>query len=129
MNRALALRPQGSYTQTGPISWQPYTMISHIRGREILQAIARSERSGMTAKVWIAAQLHAQWNTGDVNAPVSELAADAGTTPNEAYRALSRLVEIGALVRTSRGRYAINPTVSWNGSLAVREKAAELQPA
>jgi hypothetical protein len=126
MNRALSAHPQATYDAGQVTTWQPYTMISHKRGLEILQAIAHGERSGMTAKVWIAAQLHAQWNTGDINATVAALASDAGTTANEAYRALSRLVEIGALIRTSRGRYAINPTVSWNGSLAVREKAAEL---
>ena len=104
-------------------------MISHQSGLEILGAISAGERSGVTAKVWIAAQLRAQWNTGDINATVGELARHAGTVPSEAYRALSRLVEIGALIRTSRGRYAINPNVSWNGALAVREKAAELTPA
>ncbi len=50
-------------------------------------------------------------------------------TPTEVYRALSHLVELGGLVRTSRGRYAINPDVAWSGSLAKRESASiELLP-
>jgi DNA-binding IclR family transcriptional regulator len=104
-------------------------MISQQRGLEILEAIAVGERSGVTVKIWMAAQLRAQWNTGEVNATVAELAHHANTVPNEAYRALSRLVEIGAIIRTGRGRYAINPHVAWNGSLTNREKAAELSPA
>jgi predicted transcriptional regulator of viral defense system len=104
-------------------------MISQERGLEILAAIAARERSGVTVKIWVAAQLRAQWNTGIVNATVGELAAHAGTVPAEAYRALSRLVEIGALIRTGRGRYAVNPAIAWNGALAVREKTVELTPA
>ena len=51
------------------------------------------------------------------------LAADTSLSPAEASRALNRLVEIGALLRVSRGRYAINPYVGWAGSLAKREEA------
>src|SRR3954451_4253257 len=106
MNRALPARWQGAYGDPRATAWQPYTMISQQRGLAILRQISAGERSGVTVKVWTAAQLHAQWNTGIVNASVPELAADAGTVPNEAYRALSRLVELGALIRTARGRYA-----------------------
>jgi DNA-binding IclR family transcriptional regulator len=73
--------------------------------------------------VWEAVRLHTQWNTGLMQATVSELAEDAGTNHNEVYRALSRLVEIGALRRTGRGRYAINPDAGWAGTLASREAA------
>ena len=37
-------------------------------------------------------------------------------------RALARLVEIGALIRTGHGHYALNPRA---GSLASREQAAQ----
>src|SRR3954451_1477388 len=109
MHNAFPLPRPSAYEEERATTWQPFTMISHQRGLEILETIAHGERSGVTAKVWIAAQLRAQWNTGDVRATVAELAGHAGTVPSEAYRALSRLVETGALVRTSRGRYAINP--------------------
>ena len=71
----------------------------------------------------IAHRSYAEWNTGKVSAPIQELADAAGTTPTEAYRALSHLVELGALVRTGRGRYALNPDVAWSGSLVAREGA------
>jgi DNA-binding IclR family transcriptional regulator len=58
-----------------------------------------------------------------------ELAKLAGTNEREVSRALSRLVELGALLRTGRGRYMIHPSAAWNGSLASREAAErKLEP-
>ena len=42
----------------------------------------------------------------------------------EARRALATLVNLGALLRTSRGRYRINPHVGWSGSQLNREALA-----
>src|SRR4051812_18379709 len=127
MNRvALTAKRQGAYERGR--AWA-YVMVSRERGREILRSIVSGPRPGVTLGVWEAVRLRAQWNTGVIEATVPELAEDAGTVPNEAYRALSRLVEIGALVRTGRGRYALNPDAAWSGSLVEREKsAAETSP-
>lgn len=55
----------------------------------------------------------------------ARIAEDAETTLQEASRALSRLADMGALLRLRPGRYAINPHVGWAGSLAKRETAAK----
>lgn len=128
MNRAaLTARSSGAYEGTKP--WH-YVMISRERGREILREIVSGARPGVTLSVWEAVRLRAQWNTGVIEASVAELAEDAGTVTNEVYRALSRLVEIGALIRTGRGRYALNPDVAWLGTQGSRESAkVDLAPA
>jgi hypothetical protein len=56
------------------------------------------------------------------------LAADADTTPEEASRALTRLMEIGALFKLRPGHYAINPHVGWQGLLRKREQSAKATP-
>jgi hypothetical protein len=83
-----------------------------------------------TRAVWHAVLSYAEWNTGQINVPVAVLAEATHMLPNEVYRALSTLVEFGAMVRTGRGRYALNPNAAWSGSLVERGgKAAELTPA
>jgi predicted transcriptional regulator of viral defense system len=61
--------------------------------------------------------------TGEIEGTRQQLAEVAGKNPVEVTRALSRLVEIGALVRTERGRYIVHPSAAWNGSLTTREAA------
>ena len=127
MNRAaLTVRSRERYEGSKP--WI-YVMISRERGRAILRDIVSGQRPGVTLSVWEAVRLRAAWNTGEIEGSVAELAEDAGTVTNEVYRALSRLVEIGALVRTGRGRYSLNPKAAWLGSLTSRESAAELTDA
>ena len=64
-------------------------------------------------------------DTGTIQATQQQLAEQAGTTETGASRALSQLTQIGALIRTGPGRYAINPAAAWSGSLASREQAAQ----
>ena len=72
--------------------------------------------------------MHIQRDTGEITASCRALAEDAGTTSDEASRALNRLAVIGALLRLRPGCYAINPHVGWFGDLAKRQKAAEHVP-
>jgi DNA-binding IclR family transcriptional regulator len=60
-----------------------------------------------------------------IEASGAQLAEQVGTTQTRVSRALSRLAEIGALIRTDRGRYALNPAVAGSGTLASREQAAQ----
>jgi len=69
-----------------------------------------------------------QMNTGEIMASRSQLSEDAETTPQEVSRALSRLADMGALIRLRPGRYAINPHVGWAGSMAAREAATQGVP-
>jgi hypothetical protein len=98
-------------------------MLSREQSRIILDRIMQTQRPLKTLAVWEAARSYAEWNTGAIPVGVDVLAKAAHTPPNEVYRALSTLVTVGALIRTSRGRYALNPAVAWSGSLVQREEA------
>ena len=88
----------------------------------ILAKISRGPRPHATLRVWNAALAHAAPDTGALEASGTQLATVAGISPQGVSRALARLVEIGALIRTAHGRYALNPRA---GSLASREQAAQ----
>jgi hypothetical protein len=105
-----------------PEPWS-YVMLSRQQAREILRRISTGERPGITATVWMAALSYAAYGTGEIEATRQELAELAGTNKDEVTRALSRLVELGALIRTERGKYMLHPAAAWNGSLTTREAA------
>ena len=88
----------------------------------ILAKISRGPRPYATLRVWNAALAHAASGTGVIEASGTQLATVVGVSPTEISRALARLVEIGALIRTGHGHYALNPRA---GSLASREQAAQ----
>ena len=70
-----------------------------------------------------------QRRTIEIMAGRKRLAQDARITPEHVSRALSRLVEIGALLKLRPGRYAINPNAGWAGNLSTRQEAAQhVQP-
>jgi hypothetical protein len=102
-----------------------YVMMNPEQQRLVLKAIKSSDRPLQTMGIWLAAISHVRYDTGEIMAGRVRLAEDAGLSPEHASRALSALTEIGALVRVSRGRYAINPYVGWSGSLVKREAATK----
>jgi hypothetical protein len=106
-----------------PTPW-PYVMLSREQAREILRRISAGERPGVTATVWMAALSYAAYGTGEIEASRQQLAEIAGTSEREVSRAMSRLVKLGALLPSTRGRYVIHPSVAWHGPLAEREAAA-----
>jgi hypothetical protein len=103
-------------------------MINPEQQRFVLMAIINGLRPRTTLRVWGVAMVHIQRDTGEITASCRELAEDAGTTPDEAARALNRLAAIGALLEREPGRYAINPHIGWVGDPATRQKAAEDVP-
>jgi hypothetical protein len=105
-----------------PDCWS-FIMIGREKSRILLQLIVAGPRPGTTLAVWEAARLSARFGTGEIEASTAELAELSGTTSGEVTRALSRLVEIGGLVRLARGRYALHPAAAWSGSQNSREKA------
>src|SRR4051812_30933393 len=116
MNRlALTPRRQGAYEGKAQTDWH-YVMLSREQSRLILGRIMECQRPLKTLAVWEAARSYAEWNTGEIRVTVPVLAEAARATPNEVYRALSQLVEVGALIRIGRGRYSLNPDVAWSGS-------------
>ena len=88
----------------------------------ILAKISRGPRPYATLRVWNAALAHTAPDSGALEASGTRLATVAGISQQAVSRALARLVEIGALIRTGPGRYALNPRA---GSLASREQAAQ----
>jgi len=110
-----------------PETWG-YVMLNPEQQRLVLKAINKSEKPLLTFRVWNAAISHVRYDTGEIMAGRERLAQDAETSPENVSRALSRLAEIGALVRLKPGRYAINPHVGWQGSLIKRDAAAKKTP-
>jgi hypothetical protein len=107
-----------------PEPW-PYVMLSREQARIIVRKINEGPRPGVTGAVWMAALSYAAYGSGEIEASRAQLAEFACTTERGVSRALSRLEQIGALIRTGRGHYALNPAVAWSGSLANREQAVQ----
>jgi hypothetical protein len=124
MNRALRRVGEAAYEERPATVWT-YVMLSREQSRLILDRILQSRKPLTTLAVWEAVRSYAEWNTGKIPVHVDALAEAARTSPTEVYRALSYLVELGALIRTARGRYSLNPAVAWSGSLVRREEALE----
>jgi hypothetical protein len=126
----LRLRPETRADLTEALSsYHPepwaYVMLSREMSRVILKRIMAGPRPGATLAVWEAARSYSVLGTGEIDATRDLLAEITGLPPGEVSRALARLArpDIGALVRTGRGRYALNPAAAWAGSLASREQA------
>jgi predicted transcriptional regulator of viral defense system len=64
---------------------------------------------------------------GEIAANRTQISEVAEVSPQQTSRAMTQLVDIGALVRTKPGRYAINSHVGWSGPLHKREIAAKEQ--
>ena len=107
-----------------PETWS-FVMLNPDQQRLVLKAINNGPRPLTTLKVWNAAISHVRYDTGEIMAGRERLAEDADIVPEEASRALTQLVEIGALLKLRRGRYAINPHVGWSGSLVKRQESAK----
>jgi CRP-like cAMP-binding protein len=128
LSRAARAELTDALSGYAPEPWS-YVMLSRQQAREILRRISAGERPGITATIWLAALSYAAYGSGEIEATRQELAKLAGTNEREVSRALSRLVDLGALVRTGRGRYMIHPSAAWNGPLTSREAAArKLEP-
>jgi CRP-like cAMP-binding protein len=106
-----------------PTPW-PFVMLNREQAREIACRIAIGPRPKTTLVVWFVALSYAAHGTGEIEVTRQELATKLGTSEREVSRALSRLVKLGAFVRTSRGRYMVHPAVAWVGPLPAREAAA-----
>jgi hypothetical protein len=116
-------------SQLRPSETWGFVMLNPEQQRLVLKAINNGPRPHATLKVWFAAISYIRYDTGEIMATRNRLADDAGLNPEHASRALARLYEIGALIRLSKGRYAINPHVGWTGSLVKRQEAAKHAPA
>ena len=116
----------GAVGKLAPPERWGYVMLNPDQQRAVLKAIDAGTKPHTTLKVWQAViSFIAYDRDGQIMANRETLAEAAGTRPDETTKALSRLVEIGALERESRGRYRINPHVGWAGPLHKRELAGK----
>ncbi len=94
---------------------------------ETVSAFLHEVRAGgrpyTTLAVWMALAPYVKRDTGEVTCSQRELAATAGVTKSDVYKALDRLLEMGVLLRDGRGRYRVHPAVMWRGELAKRGQA------
>ena len=108
-----------------PEKWG-FVMLNPDQQRAVLKAIKASPKPFETMAVWNAViSFIAYDRDGEVMATRSQIAEAAEISPEHTSRAMSRLVEIGVIVRTGRGRYKVNSHVAWSGPLHKREIAAK----
>jgi hypothetical protein len=112
-----------------PETWS-FVMLNPDQQRLVLKAINRGEKPALTLRVWNAAISHIRYDSEqkEIMASCRRLAEDADTNAKEVYRAMTRLTEIGAVLKLRPGRYAINPHVGWTGDLVKRQEAAKHVP-
>lgn len=82
---------------------------------EVLRQIRRGPRPWATMNVWLAVIRLTEFNATEIRASAAEIAERAEVEQIEVYRAMKRLMEIGAVRRIGRGRYRINETVTSRG--------------
>jgi len=108
-----------------PGKWA-YVMI-HPNQLLVLQKLIREgSNPGETLAVWTSCVSYMSYDqNGEIMAGRDVLSEASGVAPQNVSRALSRLVEVGGLLKLRRGRYAVNPNLGWAGSLIKREAAAK----
>lgn len=102
-----------------------YVMLNPDQLRFVTREIKRGPRPMITFAVWNTAISYLCYDTGEIMACRGRLAQDTDLAPEEVSRAMTWLLEVGAIIRISRGRYKINPHVGWAGSLYKREAEAK----
>lgn len=108
-----------------------FVMISPEQFRFVKKATGQTAKPDLTWGVFSVALTYIRMDTGEIMASREQLAEDAVTTVQEVSRAMSALVEIGAITKEKRGRktaYFINPTVGWAGKEGPRVEAAKTAP-
>ena len=112
-----------------PEKWG-FVMLNPDQQRAVLKIIKAGPKPLQTIAAWNACiSFIAYDRDGEIMATRTQIAEAADISPDNTSTALSRLVEIGVLIRTGRGRYRVNPYVAWSGPLHARAIAAkEFQP-
>ena len=80
-----------------------YTMVSPDQLQRILAAINAGPDSGNVLRVWTAVMCYVQYGTKEIMAGRAKIAETAGIRPQEVSRAMTRLTEIGALLKLRPG--------------------------
>ncbi len=108
-----------------PEKWG-YVVLNPEQQRLVVKAIQACPKPLATFAVWNAVISYIAYDrNGEIMADRATIAAAAEISPENTSTALSRLVEIGALIKLGRGHYAINPHIGWCGPAHKRELAAK----
>jgi len=103
-----------------------FVMLNPDQQRQVIEAIDGTKKPLSTLKTWNAVISFVAYDRdGEIMANRETIATAARVTPQEASRALTSLVDIGALIRIKPGRYRINPHVGWSGPLHKRDQVAK----
>jgi len=108
-----------------------FTMITNDQFRYVSKEIQKCRNVATTYAVWNAAVTYVRQDTGEILATRKQLAEDAGTDADEVSRAMGVLSNIGAIIKSKRGRnvvYTVNPNVAWNGKEGARIAACRTAP-
>ena len=106
-----------------PENWG-FVMLNPDQQRAVIKAISDGSKPLTTLKVWNSVISYIAYDRdGEIMASRNQIAEAAEVAPEHTTRALSQLVDIGALIRIARGRYKVNPFVAWSGPLHKREIA------
>ena len=112
--------------QMAPAEKWGFVMLNPVQQRAVMKAIGAGPRPNETLKVWFACISYIAYDRdGEIAAKQSQIAEAADVPATHTSTALSRLVEIGVLIRTGRGRYKVNSHVAWSGPLHKREIASK----
>lgn len=87
-----------------------------------LHSVREGGRSYSTLAVFYAITPYIRRDSGEITCSQRTLAKTAGVTIGDVHRAITRLVELGVLVREAKGKYRVHPSVMWRGQLLQREK-------
>ena len=110
-----------------PEKWG-FVMLNPIQQRAVMRAIKSGPRPNETLWVWNACIGYIAYDRdGEIMARQKQIAEAADISVTNTSTALSRLVDIGVLIRTGRGRYKVNAHAAWSGPLHKREIAAKDQ--
>ena len=111
-----------------PEKWG-FVMLNPDQQTIVMRAIKGGPRPNETLWVWNACiRFIAYDRDGEIAASQKQISETADVCISDTSRALSRLVDIGVLIRTGRGRYRVNPHVGWSGPLHKREIASKDAP-
>lgn len=120
IDRHTPAKPERTFVQLSPQQFNE--VVEHL--------FANSRRSKLAVRTWSKLFLHLQYDTQEIVATRSELAAEVGTTPNVITRIMAELESFGAITRRQENRrviYYMNPTVGT--MLAGQERAKALAAA
>ena len=110
-----------------PEKWG-FIMLNPDQQRAVLKAIMDGPKPLQTIAAWNACVSFIGYDRdGEIMATRTQIADAANLTPQNTSTAMTRLVEIGVLERTGRGRFKVNSHVAWSGPLHKRDLAAKEQ--